>query len=98
MSEKSKSQTDFAAEHYGKMINELEAENKALKETAEIFNIESELRADKITEQAMEISALKESRNELLEEYKKHRWDACRLGVNEELIQKAEALKEKGAK
>jgi len=33
MIEKPKSQADFAAEHYGKMIEELEAENKALKES-----------------------------------------------------------------
>ena len=42
-----------------------------------------------------ENKALKESRDELLEAYKEHRWDMCRLGVNEELIQRAQALKEK---
>jgi len=54
-------------ENWEKCCQELKetliAENEALKLTAEIFNIESELKSDKITEQAIEISALKESRS-----------------------------------
>ena len=41
------------------------------------------------------LEKVEKSRDELLEEYKKHRWNMCRLGVDENIIQKAESLKDK---
>lgn len=79
---------EYTREYYQKIVSELQAENKALKETLEIFQIESELK----------IKALKESRDELLDILKEvekvptYEIDfESIMGV----IQKAEALKEK---
>lgn len=68
----------------------LQDENKALKEIESHTFVENECLIK-------ENKALKDSRDDLLEAYKEHRWDMCRLGVKEELIQKAQALKEKEA-
>lgn len=60
----------------------LETENKALKEKRYDIRLKN----------------VEESRDELLEAYKQHRLEACRLGVREELIRKAESQKEKESK
>ena len=48
---------------------------------------------DELERLRAENKALKASRDELLEVYKEHRWDMCRLGVDEDLIKKVESQK-----
>ena len=72
----------------------LQAENKILRKDKcldEILESYAEYN-DKIV---AENKALKHIGDKLLEEYKRHRLDSCRLGVDEDLIQKAEQQKEK---
>ena len=76
---------DLDREYIGRQaeeIKQLQAENKALKETLDKTT-------DLVVDYQERLVKVEESRDELLEAYKKHRWDMCRLGVKEELIKKA---------
>ncbi len=81
----------------------LQEENKELEQSITSFQ-ECEIEYDKaqIENKALrennryyidKVFAIEQSRDELLEVYKEHRWDMCRLGVDEDLIKKVESQK-----